>query len=182
MARSTFNENDLALYDLTYPDGSYETVSVRVVRCSYFCPPFDEHAEQSFYTVKLDGDLVPSDPKFETHCGPIHRVPLEALVRRVPSANYAVNAGLWTLRAAALEAATKAAAAAKAYETAASTVKRFGSVQPGTTVIWQADDLPSGHRPKALKGTVVQSDPLKGFCVVEDDIEVPLREVIYWHT
>jgi len=164
MNRSTFNENDHALYKL-----NRETVSVRIIRCSYYCPPFDNNPEQSFYTVQLDGDIAPVEPKFQIHGTLIHRVPLAELEQYEPSVDYATNTGLWTLKMAAAETEQK-------YAAAVSNVQTYGQIRPGTTVVWQND-----YCPRALKTTVQQIDLLKGHCVVEDGSTVKLSDVISWY-
>jgi len=174
MARSTFNENDHALYKI-----GAETVSVRVVRCSFYCPPFDNHAEQSFYTVQLDGDVPPAAPKLDIHTGLIHRVPLAELERRTPSADYATNTGLWTLKVEALTAAAAAAEAEKRYTETYIYVKRFAPIKPGMTIVWQGPDEPDGRHPLAQKAVVEQIDLLKRYCVVTGDRVVKLDEVIH---
>jgi hypothetical protein len=109
--RETFKAGDLALYTIA---ATNEVMSVVIERCSYFCPAFDTHPEQSIYTVRLDGDIAPKLAVELSSTFPlIHGVSLPELVSRTASEDYAVNTRLWNLRVAVIEARKILSAAEK---------------------------------------------------------------------
>jgi hypothetical protein len=182
MKRSTFNSGDHALYSVQAADGTKQSVSVVVQRCSYFCPEFVKEdggvqPEQSFYTVRLDGDIVPSNPNFTEHCGLIHKVGLEELRPYTVSADYVLNKGLWDLKAAAMEATHIAAEATKKYEALVDRLKAWGSIKPGSRIIWYE---PGATR--ASSALVSKIDFVAGYCLVDGDHRVELNHNLFsWH-
>lgn len=171
----TFKNGDHAMYKV---NGEY--VSVVITRCSYFCPEFVKEdgtvqPEQSFYTVLLDGDVLPKTPNFEDHCQPIHKVALEQLMRYAVSSNYETNKGLWDLKKVALDATHTATQACAKYEQAADRVARYGRIQPGKRLLWYEYDYPC----KASSAIVTAIDFIAGYCTVEGDHRVSLNTNIF---
>jgi hypothetical protein len=171
--RETFKNGDLALYR---HGAANEVASVVIVRCSYFCPAFDDNPEQSKYTVRLDGDIQPLDPKFSDAFPLIHGVDLKDLEPRTASANYGLNASLWDLKVAAIVAKYRAIEAEEKYMSAVENVVKYGTIVPGSRVDWYAD--PSCQ--KTLSSIVSKVDLLRGFCIVEDGLDVSLKNLISW--
>lgn len=131
--RETFKSGDLALYR---HGAANELASVVIVRCSFFCPAFDDHPEQSKYTVRLDGDIQPLNPTFTATFPLIHGVDLKALEPRTASENYELNAHLWNLKVMALETKHKADEAQKNYVNAVENVGKYGKIVRGSLVAW----------------------------------------------
>jgi hypothetical protein len=171
----------------TFKDGDHamckvkgEYVSVVIQHCSYFCPEFVKEdgtvqPEQSFYTVRLDGDVGPTVPNFEDHCQPIHKVALDQLMPYVVSPKYETNKGLWDLKTAALEAMQKATQTCAKYEQAAERVAKYGRILPGKRLLWYEYDYPC----KASSAIVTAVDFIAGYCTVEGGHSVPLNTNIF---
>jgi hypothetical protein len=168
--RETFKSGDLALYR-----HGLSVASVVIVRCSFFCPAFDDHPEQSKYTVRLDGDIQPLNPTFTDTFPRIHGVDLKELESRTASGNYELNTGLWDLKVVALAAKYKADEAEKKYAAAVVNVAAYGKIVPGTRVVWY-----STHGVKALSAVVERIDLIRGYCIVDGDYEVRLHDISTW--
>jgi hypothetical protein len=104
-------------------------------------------------------------------------VGLDELRRYTVSPHYELNKGLWDLRVAALESTHIATEATKKYEAAMGRLKAWGSIKPGSRIIWYE---PGATR--ASSALVSKIDFVAGYCLVDGDHRVKLDDNLFsWH-